>query len=78
VEVVIPDSVKYIDSFAFVFCRNLVVLYMGNKVSSIGMSVFQDCESLATVYYNGSQYEWDAIKINSGNQYLTDANIIFN
>ena len=78
VEVVIPDSVKYIDSFAFVFCRNLVVLYMGNKVSSIGMSAFQDCESLATVYYNGSQYEWDAIKINSGNQYLTDTNIIFN
>ena len=45
----ISDSVKEIDSFAFLFCENLDDIKIPNSVTKIGESVFSDCTSLKSI-----------------------------
>ena len=47
-------------------------------MTSIGWSAFIECDALTTVYYGGTQEDWDALKKNIGeeNTPLLNANII--
>ena len=36
-------------------------VYIGNNVESIGSMAFYGCTSLKTIYFRGTQAEWDAI-----------------
>lgn len=47
-------------------------------MTSIGEAAFEWCESLETVYYMGSEAEWNEIKIEYKNDYLKTAKIVFN
>lgn len=49
-----------------------------DSVTSIGYSAFYRCSSLKDVYYSGSKYQWDKIKIGLDNSCLTDAYIHYN
>ncbi len=42
-------------------------------MKKIGRDAFADCSSLSRVSYSGSQEDWEAITIESGNGYLNDA-----
>lgn len=48
-EVVIPDSVTTIDSFAFLGCRNLTSVTIPDSVTNIGRGAFSGCWSLTSV-----------------------------
>lgn len=48
-ELVIPDSVTEIKSYAFSGCSSLTSVTIGNSVTSIGEHVFSGCGSLASV-----------------------------
>ena len=48
---------------------------IGNGVTSIGYSAFEDCSSLKDVYYSGTQEQWKKISIGRNNGYLTSATI---
>ena len=77
--ITIPDGVISIDDYAFCGCSSLTSINIPNSVTSIGWYAFGLCESIETVYYTGTEEEWTAISIDSsGNNYLTNANIIFN
>ena len=77
--VVIPDSVTTIDASAFSGCSNLTSITLGVGVTSIGRNAFGDCTSLQTIYYAGSQAEWNVIAIATfGNDALLAAEIFFN
>ena len=76
--VTIPDSVTSIGDSAFMKCSSLTSVTIGDSVTSIGDYAFYDCDSLETVYYRGSEEEWNEIEIGADNDDLLNAEIIFN
>ena len=77
-KVTIPEGVTSIGEYAFAYCSSLTEVTIPKSVTSIGDRAFYDCGALATVYYGGTQEDWDALKKNIGeeNDPLLNANII--
>gem|GEM_PF-1886531 len=77
-EVTIPEGVTSIEITAFRNCSRLTEVTIPKSVTSIGKMAFYQCEALATVYYGGTQEDWDALKKNIGerNDPLLNANVI--
>ena len=59
--VIIPDCVTEIGTNAFIHCRNLEILVIGSGVKTIGIDILIDCEKLTSVYYNGTEEQWNAL-----------------
>ena len=59
--VIIPDSVKTIESYAFLNDESLISVTIGRGITYIGESAFNSCVSLESVTYNGTKAEWYAI-----------------
>lgn len=75
--VVIPEGVTAIDEMAFLHNTNLTTITLPKSVTSIGNWAFQGCESLAEVYYGGTEAEWQAIEKGIENDYLLNAVVHF-
>ena len=75
--ITIPDSVTSIGGYAFCDCSSLTSITIPNSVTSIGDSAFYGCSRLETIYYKGTQAEWEKISIRNNNSDLTTANIIY-
>ena len=77
-KVIIPEGVTSIGKGVFGACSSLTEVTIPKSVTSIGPGAFDDCGALATVYYGGTQEDWDALKknIGEGNTPLLNANII--
>ena len=76
--VTLNGGITSISNGAFYDCSSLTSITIPEGVTSIGDEAFHGCSSLETVYYTGTEEEWAAITINSGNDDLTYANVIFN
>lgn len=76
-EVTIQHSVTDIGRWAFIGCSSLTEITIPDSVTNIGDEAFCACESLNDVYYTGTEAEWNAISIGSGNEELTSATIHF-
>ena len=74
----IPGSVTSIGEWTFYGCSSLESIDIPDGVTSIGKSAFYGCSSLTTVNYAGTEEEWNAIEIKSGNDKLTNATINYN
>ena len=73
--ITIPESVTSIGSHAFDDCYNMSEITIPKSVTRIEEETFRYCEFLDYVYYSGTLEEWNAITIEDGNEYLTDATI---
>ena len=76
--VTIGDGVTFIGEGAFRYCESLTSIAIPDSVTSIGERAFASCSSLETVYYTGSEAEWNEIEISLGNDGLEDVEIVFN
>ena len=76
--ITIPDSVTTICEHAFSYCENLVNIYIPDSVTTIEASAFSICQKLADVYYGGTNSQWNSIKIDGYNGWLTKASIHYN
>ena len=71
----IPSGVTRIFGYAFDHARQLTEVTIPASMATIGDNVFRFCTALTDVNYGGTQEQWNAITIGSGNQYLTGATI---
>lgn len=51
--ITIPDSVTNIEDNVFGYCRNLQNVFVGAGVNDIGLSAFDNCDSLSSVVFKG-------------------------
>ena len=77
--ITIPDSVTYMGDAAFEGCTSLTSITIPDSVTYIGDRAFIDCTSLKTVYYAGSEQDWEKIAGIAGVNIMPEnAEIIFN
>ncbi len=77
-EITIPDNVVMINRSAFESCSGLTEITLPNRLTSIALNAFYNCVKLENVHYIGTQAQWQAISIDTSNNYLTGANIHYN
>ena len=70
-------NVTDIPSYLFRGCKNLTRVTMPNTIWWISSCAFEDCINLQTVYYKGTESQWNEIQIQDYNDPLLNANIIF-
>ena len=75
-EVTIEGVVNSIGNSAFSRCDNLREITIG-CVNNIGFDAFYDCDALETVYYMGTQEQWNDITFEWGNDAFINAEIVF-
>ncbi len=71
----IPDSISEIEHGAFNYCIALTSLTLSDSVKSIGPDAFADCDSLADVFYDGTEEQW--LDIATGHASLLNATVHF-
>ena len=69
----LPESLTEIGEEAFYGCLGLKEVIMGINVARIGSDAFTVCKRLATIYYCGTETQWNSIDIGSSGDYLTNA-----
>lgn len=74
----IPDSVTSIGNYAFLECDNLKCICLHQGIKDIEYSAFYGCSNITTVFYAGSETQWNEISFYSSNENLTNAKIIYN
>ena len=78
-KVVVKEGVTSIGQNAFYFCSRLSSVTIPATVTTIESNAFWSCTMLLTVYYAGTQAQWNKIKIESyGNDSLISAYKYFN
>ena len=75
--IVIPNGVEYISNDAF-RKSNITSIFIPSSVQTIGGRAFDGCKNLETVYYGGTEEQWQKVTIMNDNYYLTNAKIIYN
>ena len=70
---VIPDSVTSIGDAAFRLSANLTSVVIPVSLKTVNFAAFDDCTSLASVYYKGTESDWSEMAIGEYNTQLTDA-----
>ena len=77
VSIDIPDGVTSISFGAFSFCTSLVSIMLPESVTTIDYAAFFDCVSLSTIYYAGTEFDWNNISVEDDNDPLFNAEIVF-
>ena len=57
-QVVLPDTIQYINDSAFNSCYNLTKINFPASLTTIGSFVFTDCRSLTTITISGSNFRF--------------------
>ena len=73
----IGATMYHLSEGSFYGCMALSEITLGNGIGAIPFNCFYGCDNLTTVYFLGTEYEWNGIVIQEGNEALTNAEIIF-
>ena len=75
--VTIGEGLELVLEETFYNCRNLKYVSLSSKLKYIGDYAFFGCSSIETVFYAGSEAEWNDILFYIGNEDLTNAKIVY-
>lgn len=64
---IVGDNVETICSYAFANCSDLATIVIPSGVTTIERSAFYDCSDVTDIYYEGSEGEWNNIRIDANN-----------
>ncbi len=73
----VPEKVTSIGEYAFSNCSQLTSILLSADVATVGASAFMNCNKLNKIYYSGTNGEWEAVSIDSGNTFFTDATVYY-
>ena len=75
--IALPENLesKTLADSAFDGCTSLKTVSIPKSAATIGNSAFRDCSSIADVYYEGTEAEWNAIDFTFYNDSLKNANV---
>ena len=59
-------------------CSALAEMIIPSSIDSINAHAFEGCAKLTDVYYTGDATDWNAMSIDFGNTFFTDATIHYN
>ncbi|MBR0161138.1 MAG: leucine-rich repeat protein [Oscillospiraceae bacterium] len=65
-DIVIPDGVTYIGEDAFIGCTNLKSITIPDTVTGIPYAPFYFCKNRISVFYGGTEDEWENLSSNAG------------
>ena len=75
--VTLPENLTEVGANAFAGDTYLVTITIKSTALTVGENAFSGCNALSTVYFSGSQDQWKALNIASGNEALTKAKVHF-
>ena len=71
--VTLPDTLETVGAEAFHWCSSLGAVIIGKNVNSIGEYAFSKCHNVQTVYYMGTEADYQKINFTVGNDLLEPA-----
>ena len=71
------SNVAIFGKASFRACSALSTIKLPITIKSIGFNATCECRSLTTVYYAGSQAQWNKVRVDSGNYELNHATMIY-
>ena len=77
-KVVFSNNMSVINNRTFENCSSLKAITIPENITKIEEYAFIDCASLKTVYYTGSEEQWNNISIEQYNDHLTNTTIVYN
>ena len=72
----IPDGVKELKPYTFFNCICLNKITIPESIENIGENAFKNCIGLDSVYFAGTEDQYDAIDIHETNTYLTKDKLV--
>ena len=78
ISITIPDGVTNIGEGAFQNCYDLEIVCLPKEIKYIKNDAFNGCTNISTVFYAGSEADWNNILFYSRNENLTNAKIVYN
>ena len=76
-EITFPENLTTIGKWAFQNCINITKVTIPVSVVTVNDDAFYDCDNLRNVYYEGTEEQWNAIKIGADNDPLKKAALHF-
>ena len=77
-EIIFPDGLTVIGKYAFYNSTSIKSIVLPDSIEEIGYCAFGDCTGITDVHYQGTESQWNEIKIDSTNKELINARIHYN
>ena len=76
--ITIPAGLTTLQSYLFRDCTGLRAVALPAELTRVGSSCFLGCSALTDVYFAGTEEQWSAVTVMSGNDPLTNAAMHYN
>ena len=78
-KLVLPDGIETYGSAAFLRCEKLEEIVFGKGLKKIEYDSFMGCGENVTIYFRGTEAEWDAVQIDAqGNELMDGYTVVCN